>query len=264
MTANYGQAGIFKSTRTMNTLTVVPQWHERPLPTTGPPPKNPPMAMAVSEGKVETVRVHLRGNHLTLGAEAPRRFPRVLAGDRQPPLPQTQSGRRELADWLTRDDHPLTARVMVNRIWLGHFGEGLVRTPDNFGNLGDRPTHPELLDWLALRFAQSGWSVKAMHRLLLTSAAYGMSTAHDETAARLDPDNRLLWRFHRQRLEVEALRDAILAVSGGLDRTMGGSLLNVPNRQYVSVHKNYENYASPRRSVYLPVVRSDVYKLFQT
>jgi hypothetical protein len=301
----YALAGIFKSTKTMDNFSVVARWHERPLTTpdtaaklaqleqqiadkkaeiarqAGKPEEVKrlqkelaqleksrsalPQAMAVSEGKTENVRVHIRGSHLTLGAEVPRRFPRILAGETQSPLNASQSGRRELAEWLTRDDHPLTARVMVNRIWLGHFGEGLVRTPDNFGSLGDRPVHPELLDWLAVEFVKSGWSIKKLHRLILTSNTYRMSTAFDEKAALLDPDNRLHWRFKRQRLEAEALRDAILSASGRLDRTMTGSLLTVPNRAYVTstVNRSYEGYDHPRRSVYLPVVRSDLFDLFQ-
>src|SRR5207237_5397053 len=111
-----------------------------------------PTAIAVSEAKVENVRVHIRGNHLTLGSEVPRRFPRILAGETQPPLSLAQSGRLELAEWLARDDHPLTARVMVNRLWLGHFGGGLVRTPDNFRRPGRRPADPGPLHRAALPF----------------------------------------------------------------------------------------------------------------
>src|SRR5262249_2075524 len=147
--------------------------------------------------------IHIRGNHLTLGEVVPRRFPQVLAGKDQPPIGATRSGRLELASWLTRSDHPLTARVMVNRIWLGHFGEGLVRSPENFGRLGDRPSHPELLDWLAHRFVESGWSIKAMHRLIMLSSTYPMSTQYDRGAALSDPENRLHWRMSRRRLEAE-------------------------------------------------------------
>ncbi len=135
-----------------------------------------PEAMGVEEQASRHLRVHIRGSHLTLGEEVPRRFPRILAGADQTPIDATRSGRLELASWLARPDHPLTARVMVNRIWLGHFGEGLVRSPDNFGHLGDRPVHPELLDWLAHRFVESGWSIKAMHRLIMLSSTYQMST----------------------------------------------------------------------------------------
>ncbi|HKI21435.1 MAG TPA: PSD1 and planctomycete cytochrome C domain-containing protein, partial [Isosphaeraceae bacterium] len=128
-----------------------------------------PEAMSVEEQAITNLRIHIRGNHLTLGEEVPRRFPRILAGADQKPIDATRSGRLEFANWLARPDHPLTARVMANRIWLGHFGDGLVRSPDNLGRLGDRPVHPELLDWLAHRFVESGWSVKALHRLIMLS-----------------------------------------------------------------------------------------------
>jgi mono/diheme cytochrome c family protein len=223
-----------------------------------------PMAMAVEEQKAANLRIHLRGSHLTLGAEVPRRFPVVLAGDRQDPINGDRSGRLELAAWLTRPDHPLTARVMVNRIWLWHFGEGLVRSPDNFGKLGDRPTHPELLDWLAKRFVESGWSLKAMHRAIMLSATYQMGARHDARAAQADPENRLHWRMNRHRLEAEAIRDAILAVSGELDPAMGGATLKATNHAYVySTGGGRMAYDVNRRSVYLPVIRSALYDVFQ-
>ncbi len=222
--------------------------------------------MAVEDAKGENLHIHLRGNHLTLGAEAPRRFLRILAGDTPLSLGTDRSGRREFADWLTRPEHPLTARVMVNRIWAGHFGAGLVRTTDNFGRLGERPTHPELLDWLAAEFVSSGWSIKHMHRLIVGSAAYRMSNHTDPATLQKDPDNRLLSHFSRRRLDAEEVRDGMLAVSGLLDRKMGGSLLTAKPRQYVTGtdSRNYDGYAHPRRSVYLPVVRSAIYNVFQT
>jgi hypothetical protein len=162
-------------------------------------------------------------------------------------------------------DHPLTGRVLVNRLWHWHFGAGLVRTTDNFGKLGEPPSHPELLDWLARRLIDSGWSVKEMHRTIMLSATYQMSSAYNEGAAQVDPDNRLLWRMNRRRLEAEAIRDAMLAVSGQLDRTMGGSLLDGANRTYVKGYPNsvYDKYDFSRRSVYLPVLRSMLYDVFQ-
>ncbi|MDR3636483.1 MAG: DUF1553 domain-containing protein [Isosphaeraceae bacterium] len=222
-------------------------------------------AMGVSEQSATNLRIHIRGSHLTLGAEVPRRFPEILAGTRQEPIGAKQSGRKELAEWLTRADHPLTARVMVNRIWLGHFGAGLVGSADNFGRLGERPTHPELLDWLARRFVESGWSVKAMHRLIMLSSTYEMSTQYDAKAALADPDNRLHWRMSRRRLEAEAVRDALLAVSGELDATMGGSLLKTANHAYVNSTgpRGEVLYDANRRSVYLPVIRSGLYDVFQ-
>jgi mono/diheme cytochrome c family protein len=222
------------------------------------------VVMAVSDSKPQDLKIHIRGSHLTLGRQVPRQFPAILAPARQP-LPSGASGRLELARWMTRADHPLTARVMVNRIWQGHFGDALVRSPDNFGLLGQRPTHPQLLDWLAVRFVESGWSIKAMHREIMLSSAYRMSTRWNEKAAEVDPENRLWWRANRRRLEAEAVRDSILAVSGRLDRAMGGSMLPKKNREYVTstANVNPDVYQSNRRSVYLPVVRSAIYEVLQ-
>jgi hypothetical protein len=223
-------------------------------------------AMAVEDAKGENLKIHLRGNHLTLGADAPRRLPRIVVGEKPLSLGSDRSGRREFAEWLTRPDNPLTARVIVNRVWAGHFGAGLVRSPDNFGRLGERPTHPELLDWLAAEFVANKWSLKHLHRLIVTSAAYRMSSKPDPAAAEKDPENRLLSHFNRRRLDAEEIRDGMLSVSGLLDRTMGGTLLKANPRQYVTstANRNYEGYATPRRSVFLPVVRSAVYDVLQT
>jgi hypothetical protein len=224
-----------------------------------------PAAMAVADREATDLRVHIRGNHLTLGQVVPRRFPLVFTGEKQAPLESTRSGRLELAEWLTRPDHPLTARVIVNRIWQWHFGAGLVRSPDNFGKLGERLSHPELLDWLALRLVEGAWSLKALHRMVLLSSTYQMSTAYNPRAASIDPENRLLWRMNRRRLDAEEVRDTLLAVGGLLDRTMGGSLLKSGNREYVAgtASVNNTNYESTRRSIYLPVIRSALYDLFQ-
>jgi cytochrome c553 len=226
---------------------------------------NIPKVMAAEEGLVEDLQLFLQGNHLTRGALAQRRFPRIIAGNAQPPLSDRESGRRELAEWLTRPDHPLTARVMVNRIWQWHFGEGIVRTPDNFGRLGQRPTHPELLDWLAARFVKDGWSIKQLHRRIMLSSVYQMSTARNARAALLDPENRFLWRMNRRRMEAEVIRDSLLAVSGRLDLSMGGPVLE--NKTLVvlsaSVLRDGKLYDSTRRSVYLPVLRSGLFDVFQ-
>jgi hypothetical protein len=122
--------------------------------------------MSITEGKPQNLRIHLRGSHTTLGEEVGRRMPRVFSHEEPLTIPAEVSGRLELARWLTQPDHPLTARVLVNRIWQAHFGDGLVRSPDNFGKLGDAPTHPELLDWLSTEFVRGGWSIKQMHRLI--------------------------------------------------------------------------------------------------
>jgi hypothetical protein len=226
---------------------------------------NLPRALAVAEREPQNLRVHVRGSHLTLGDEAPRRFPRILAGDVQRPISPQASGRLELARWLTGRENPLASRVMVNRIWQGHFGEGLVRTSDNFGRLGQRPDNQPLLDWLATRFVDGGWSIKSMHRLIMLAGAYQMSTRYDERAAQLDPENRLLWRMNRRRLEAEEIRDAILAASGQIDWSMGGTLLANANHTYVTstASVNDVKYENARRSIYLPVVRSAVYDVFQ-
>ena len=157
--------------------------------------------------------------------------------------------------------------MIVNRVWRWHFGQGLVRSVDNFGKLGEPPSHPELLDWLATRFIDDGWSLKKLHKRIMLSRVYQMSTAWNEQAARLDPENRLLWRMPRRRMEAEELRDSLLAVSGQLDSTMGGTSARVhalpePVR-HRSGHVKPDLYQSTRRSVYLPVLRSAVYDLFQ-
>jgi hypothetical protein len=225
-----------------------------------------PSAMGVAEGQPIDVPLLRRGNHLTPGAVVPRRFPVVLAGEKQPALPMDHSGRLELANWIADPKHPLTARVMINRVWRWHFGTGLVRSVDNFGLIGEKPTHPELLDWLAAEFVKDGWSLKKMHRRIMLSATYQMSSSHDAKAATADPDNRLLWRANVRRLEAEAIRDSLLATGGLLDRTPGGpALTHVKNRDYLFDHtsKDKTTYASDRRSVYLPVIRNNLYDVFQ-
>jgi len=231
-------------------------------------PKKPPVgrAMSVTDGKIVDLRVMLRGSHLDQGDLVPRRFPQVLAPDIAA-IANNRSGRLELAQWLTSPQNPLTARVFVNRVWQWHFGRGLVKTPDNFGYLNDPPTHPQLLDWLADEFRSTGWSLKRLHRLLLCSATYRLSTRHDPWAAEVDPQNQLLWRFRRRRLDAEEVRDSLLAVAGTLDRTMHGSLLSLEPRQYVNDSQSGRHlvgYDNRRRSIYQPIIRNKVYDLFQT
>jgi hypothetical protein len=184
-----------------------------------PPPY--PHVHAIRDAEPRNMRVHLRGNPETLGDEVPRRFLSILAHDAPQPF-EGGSGRLELANAIACRDNPLTARVIVNRVWKHHFGRGLVRTPSNFGRMGEPPTHPELLDHLASRFIASGWSLKTLHREIMLSAVYQQASSFDEARAAVDPDNRLLWRMNRRRLDVEEWRDAILAVSGTLDDSMGG------------------------------------------
>ena len=189
----------------------------------GPPPY--PYAHALKDVRPVTMKVHLRGNPATLGGEAPRHFLSVL--DRSGKLFQKGSGRLELAEAIASKDNPLTARVMVNRIWQHHFGKGLVRTASNFGKLGEMPSHPELLDHLATQFIRSGWSVKKLHRAIMLSATYRLGGHFSAENNAVDPENRLLWRSNRKRLEVEAWRDAMLAVAGTLDPTLGGPSVNL-------------------------------------
>jgi hypothetical protein len=226
-------------------------------------------ALGVAEAEqMVALPIHVRGSHLNLGPEPiPRGFPAVLTAlEPAPPIPGEASGRLEFARWLTSPTHPLTSRVMVNRVWQGHFGQGLVRTPSNFGRRGATPTHPELLDWLARRFVRDGWSVKALHRRILTSATYRQaSTTSAETWTR-DPENLWLARANRQRLDAESLRDALLADSGTLDRTLGGTLLETKDGDYVTNDQSTDRgrYGSTRRSLYLPIVRNAMYDFFAT
>lgn len=208
-----------------------------------------PQAVAAQDGGPKGTRhegfkdaqVHLRGDPKKLGKTVPRGFPKILTGERGERI-NVGSGRLQLADWLTRPENPLTARVMVNRIWQHHFGEGLVRTPNDFGERGERPTHPELLDDLAARFVESGWSVKAIHRLIMLSAVYQQSSSVSTATLARDPDNRLFGRMNRRRLEAEAIRDSLLSVSGRLDGTQGGP--------------PFTDLAVPRRTLYLMSART--------
>ncbi len=226
-------------------------------------PAEPPFACGVAEGKNVDQRVFVRGNPAALGDPVAKRFPSVLAGENQPPI-TAGSGRLELAHWLTDARNPLTARVMANRIWQGHFGEGLVRTPSNFGLAGERPSHPELLDWLATEFVARGWSIKALHRLIVLSNTYQMSGAATPEMRELDADNRLLSRFKMRRLAVEEIRDSLLAADGSLDLTMGGSLQKGEgtDKEFSDDRKSPNPDNSTRRTVYLPLRRSNLASMF--
>ena len=222
-------------------------------------PEEPPMASAVAEGTPVEQHVFLHGDHHNPGDPVGRTFPVVLAGTEQQ-SPAQGSGRLELANWLVRPEHPLTARVMVNRIWQGHFGEALVRTPNNWGKTGDTPVQTELLDFLAARFVESGWSVKSMHRLILLSNTYQMSAQASPQAKEADPQNRLCSRFNRVRMPVEQIRDSILALDGSLDSTLGGSLL--PTKKAKRDKSDPEDLT--RRTLYIPVRRGSVPTILAT
>ncbi|MEX2558754.1 MAG: PSD1 and planctomycete cytochrome C domain-containing protein, partial [Pirellulales bacterium] len=211
-----------------------------------------PKAYAASEGTPTNARLHLKGNPESLGPEIPRGFLQILGGQKLA-AGQPASGRRELAGWITDPQNPLTARVMVNRVWQHHFGRGLVRTPDDFGTRGAPPTHPELLDYLALRFIEDGWSLKALHRRILLSRVWQTACIENADYARRDPDNERLWTFNRRRLEAEEFRDAMLAISGALDRSPGGAHPFKPEWDWrYSQHQPFvDDFATNRRTVYL-------------
>lgn len=211
-----------------------------------------PRAYAVREGTGANAKIQIKGDPKKLGDEVPRGFLTILGGQK---LPEDEkgSGRRQLAEWITGPANPLTARVMANRIWQWHFGRGIVPTPNDFGKRGLAPTHPELLDWLASRFAESGYSVKAMHKRIMLSRAYQLDSNGPAANMARDPRNEWLWRFERRRLEAEEVRDAMLAVSGRLDRSPGAGHPFPPMREWrYSQHKQFTAvYDTDRRSVYL-------------
>jgi mono/diheme cytochrome c family protein len=190
-----------------------------------------------------------------------------------PPPPAARSSwrRRGFAEWLVHRDNPLTARVMVNRLWQHHFGEGIVRTPSNFGKMGEPPSHPALLDWLALEFMDQGWSLKAMHRLMLTSQAYQMSSGDVPANVAIDPENRFFWRMPRVRLDAETVRDAVLATAGTLQRTVGGPATFPyidPDLFEKSSRRDWKGLpdsdpATWRRSLYVFSKRSIRYPMFE-
>lgn len=218
-------------------------------------PARPIVAHAVAEDEPFEQHVFLRGSHTNLGKPVAKRFPVVLAGDRQPPV-QSISGRLELGQWLGSPSNPLPARVAVNRLWQWHFGEGLVRTPDNFGLRGEAPTHPELLDYLAARFIERGWGMKDMHRFIMTSSAYRFSSATSASAWEKDPGNRLWSRFQRRRISAEEMRDSWLAVDGKLDLRMGSYLDPVPGSRTDARRGRTRMDEHFRRTLYLPVDRN--------
>jgi mono/diheme cytochrome c family protein len=212
----------------------------------------PPRAM-VLEDMPQPVNPHvlLRGNPGSPGPAVPRQFLYVVAGPQRKPFHEG-SGRLELARAVASSDNPLTARVLINRLWLHHFGAGLVHTPSDFGLRSEPPTHPELLDYLASRFMQDGWSIKRMHRLIMLSRVYQQSS-DAQPAVKVDPENRYLWRFNRRRLDFEALRDSLLAVSGRLDRKMGGGAVDIVDAPAIG-----------RRTVYGFIDRQNLPGLFRT
>jgi hypothetical protein len=216
-------------------------------------PGAPPRAMVLADNSIPyTPHVFVRGNPNNPGAEVPRQFLGVLAGQHRQPF-QKGSGRLELAQAIASADNPLTARVAVNRVWLHHFGAGLVRTPSDFGLRSDPPTHPELLDYLASYLIDEGWSLKKLHRLILLSATYQQSSDGDSPYARIDPEDRLLWKMNRSRLDFEEMRDSLLACSGKLDLTEGGHAVDIVGEP-----------SSARRTIYGFVERQNLPNMFRT
>ncbi|MDA0587595.1 MAG: PSD1 and planctomycete cytochrome C domain-containing protein [Planctomycetota bacterium] len=213
------------------------------------PPKYE-VAHALADSGSSDMQVALRGNLRKPGEAAPRRFLRLIEGAEPAPF-TTGSGRLELAESIASKDNPLTARVFVNRVWLHHFGKALVRSPSNFGTLGEKPTHPELLDWLAATFMENGWSIKDLHRLIMDSATYQMSSRINDRGFGRDGDNRLIWRMNPRRFDVEAWRDSLLTVTGEIDLNMGGGPVGDIERSrrrtiYAQASRNGDRFASDR------------------
>ncbi|MFO0965201.1 MAG: DUF1553 domain-containing protein [Gemmataceae bacterium] len=230
-----------------------------------------PTAMGVSDAdKIDDFYVCIRGLVANKGETAPRGFLQVALRGPAPKLSKKESGRRELAEWMASPDNPLTARVAVNRIWHHLFGAGIVRTVDIFGATGETPSHPELLDYLALRFIANGWSFKKTIREMMLTRSYMMASdarhaphadkapAWLETARKIDPENRLLWKMNRQRLEAEAIRDTMLAVAGTLDPALHGPGMKAGT----TAERDYQ-FTDTRRSVYTPIFRNRLLELFE-
>ena len=218
------------------------------------------MADAVTEDQPVAQKVLLRGDYNSPGEDAPLSVPTILREAAPPPSAFHGSGRLEMANWLTDSQNPLPARVMVNRIWTWHFGNGIVATPDNFGRMGRRPSHPELLDYLASEFVKNGWSIKNMHRMMMLSSAYQMSTDTNDADRAKDPENTLFSRFERQRLSVEEIRDGMLAIDHTLDLTMGGTLQSGfgTDSENSADRLSLNPETIKRRTVYLPLRRANL------
>jgi hypothetical protein len=214
------------------------------------------MAYGVAEAAGQNAKIQKRGEPTKTGAEVPRRFLAILGGDVLP-AGTGGSGRLQLAEWLTRRTNPLTARVIANRVWRYHLGHGLVLSSSDFGLRGRPPAHPELLDYLADSLMTHGWSLKTLHKQIMLSRVYQMSSDDDNRAAAVDPANETWWKFERRRLDAEAIRDAVLAVSGQLDRTPGGAHPFPPATSWnFTQHAPFKaNYETDRRSVYLMTQR---------
>ncbi|MDG2180276.1 MAG: DUF1553 domain-containing protein [Mariniblastus sp.] len=225
--------------------------------------KNPvrPVAVAMSvkdSPKPKDGHLHIRGSVRNLGPVIPRGFLSVCSDEPRPEFGRDESGRLQLAEWIASPDHPLTVRVYVNRVWRHLFGKGLVSTIDNFGFVGEKPSHPELLDFLALDFIDSGWSTKKLIKKIVLSHAFQLSVVVDPVAKEKDFENRLIWRANRRRVDAEVLRDSILFASGELDLTPGGRTI----RKITQYDLGYK-FDTVRRSVYVPAFRNSMLPLFE-
>jgi len=222
-----------------------------------------PMAMSARDREaVADSEIRIRGIADHRGAVIPRGFLTVASILDSPQISKTQSGRAELAHWISAPANPLIARVFVNRVWMHLMGQGIVRSVDNFGKLGDRPSHPELLDTLSVDFMRDGWSIKRLIRRVVLSRAYGLSSKPGEESSAKDPENQLWSRQNRRRLTAESIRDSMLAMSGRLDRATGGSSVEGMGEQAVANNPADQQARAAggplRRSLYLPIVRNDL------
>lgn len=213
-------------------------------------PENLPIVNAIAESTPADLKVYIRGNPAKQGELAPRRFLKILSDDNRKNFTKG-SGRTELADAIATPDNPLTARVISNRIWAWHFGKGIVGTPSNFGKLGDAPSNPELLDHLAQYLINSGWSIKSLQKYIVCSETFKQSSKSITNNMNIDPENVYLWKFNRQRLDIEAWRDSILSVAGSLDKTIGGPTFNL----------NDDN--AKRRTIYAKISRHELNALLR-
>jgi mono/diheme cytochrome c family protein len=250
-------------------IAAIEKQRPRPFPTAlaiGERGRVPQPSFFLHRGSPDAPGSQMTPGVLSVVSETEWKFP-------EPPANATSSWRRRgLAEWLVWKGNPLTARVMVNRMWQHHFGEGIARNPGNFGKMGEQPSHPQLLDWLSLEFIDRGWSMKAMHRLMLTSRAYQMASTDIPANVAIDPENRMFWRAPRARLEAEIIRDQMLAVSGALDRTLGGPSIFPyidPDLFEESSKRTWKGLpdtdpATWRRSIYVFLKRSIRYPMFET
>ncbi|MCB1211242.1 MAG: DUF1553 domain-containing protein, partial [Verrucomicrobiales bacterium] len=229
-----------------------------------------PRAMAMHDRpEAEDCAINIRGNARQLGDSVPRGFVKVmLPGGKPAAFAESGSGRKELAEWIADAKNPLTARVMANRVWFHLFGQGIVRSVDNFGVRGEPPTHPALLDHLAAQFVKDGWSVKKLVRSIVLTKTYRQSSSHNAAAFAKDPDNRLLWRSNRRRLDAESLRDALLAISGKLTPSKGGPTLplaipgnvNLGGPASIKDDPRIDEAMLHQRTIYQPVKRKNPFE----